>query len=83
MTALDKYDRLEATGLWRATPDDQRREVVVSLGDASLTMSDLNDCPLAHWSVAAIARANPGAMPALSAPTGNLGRTSGYFTDPC
>ena len=43
MTALSKYDRLEASGLWRPTPQDQRREVVVSIGDATLVISDMND----------------------------------------
>ena len=54
MTALSKYDRLEATGLWRATPSAQRREVVVSIGDATLVISDLNDQALTHWSLAAV-----------------------------
>ena len=27
MTALKKYARLEATGLWRERPEEQRREV--------------------------------------------------------
>ena len=57
MTALSAYDRLEATGLWRASPDDQRREVVVSIGEATLTITDLNDTALAHWSIPAVARA--------------------------
>ena len=29
MTALRKYQRLECGGLWRETPQDQRREVLV------------------------------------------------------
>ncbi|WP_420012905.1 hypothetical protein [Tateyamaria sp.] len=57
MTALSKYDRLEATGLWRPSPTAQRREVVVSIGDATLVISDLNDTALTHWSLAAIERA--------------------------
>ena len=56
MTALQKYERLEATGLWRETPDGQRREVVVSIGDATLVISDLNDTALTHWSLAAVER---------------------------
>mmetsp|Transcript_22866 Transcript_22866/g.38222 ORF Transcript_22866/g.38222 Transcript_22866/m.38222 type:complete len:338 (+) Transcript_22866:2131-3144(+) len=65
MTALSKYDRLEATGLWRTNPTAQRREVVVSIGDATLVISDLNDTALTHWSLAAIERApadGPGAV---------------------
>jgi len=43
MTALSKYDRLEATGLWRADPEAQRREVIVSIGNATLVIADIND----------------------------------------
>lgn len=56
MTALSKYERLEATGLWRSMPDGQRREVFVSIGDATLVISDLNNRALTHWSLAAIER---------------------------
>ncbi|WP_322866709.1 hypothetical protein U5922_011270 [Aquicoccus sp. G2-2] len=75
MTALSAYDRLEATGLWRATPDDQRREVIVSIGDATLTITDPADRALAHWSIPAIARANPGQRPAVFHPDGDSGET--------
>lgn len=75
MTALKQYDRLEASGLWRATADDQRREVVVSLGDATLTISDLRDVALTHWSLAALERANPGQFPAIYHPDGDPGET--------
>ncbi|GGX70846.1 hypothetical protein GCM10007385_44800 [Tateyamaria omphalii] len=57
MTALRKYDRLEATGLWRDTADAQRREVIVSIGDATLIISDLNDRAITHWSLAAVEKA--------------------------
>lgn len=75
MTALKEYQRLEATGLWRATPADQRREVIVSVGDATLTLSDLNDRALAHWSLAALERVNPGVRPAIYHPDGDPGET--------
>lgn len=71
MTALDQYSRLEAPGLWRAAPDAQRREVVVSLGAATLVITDLSDRALAHWSLAAVSRANPGDTPALFHPDGD------------
>lgn len=73
MTALKDYQRLEATGLWRAAPDAQRREVVVSLGEATLVLSDLNDQPLTHWSLAAVERGNPGHVPARYHPDGDPG----------
>lgn len=75
MTALTRYQRLEATGLWRASPEDQRREVVVSVGDATLTISGLNDRALAHWSLAALERRNPGERPAIFCPQGDSGET--------
>ena len=65
MTAFREYERLEATGLWRATPEAQRREVLVSVGEATLTISDFQGRALTHWSLAAILRKNPGRMPAI------------------
>ncbi|MEM9210516.1 MAG: hypothetical protein AAGA63_03450 [Pseudomonadota bacterium] len=64
MTAIKEYTRLESTGLWRATPDAQRREVVVSFGKASLILSDMNEVPLTHWSLAAVQR-HGNSVPAL------------------
>ncbi len=75
MTALDEYQRLEASGLWRATPDAQRTEVIVSIGDATLIITDLREQPLAHWSIPAVQRANPGRRPAIYHPDGDPGET--------
>ncbi|MEM7631105.1 MAG: hypothetical protein AAF227_03685 [Pseudomonadota bacterium] len=75
MTALNKYDRLEATGLWRATPEGQRREVVVSIGDATLVISDLNDRALTHWSLAAVERAPAAGKGAVFHPDGDPDET--------
>ena len=75
MTALTEYDRLEATGLGRAAADAQRREVLVSVGEATLTISDFNNRALAHWSLAAIDRQNPGDFPAIYSPDGDPGET--------
>lgn len=71
MTALKKYARLEASALWRANADEQRREVVVSIGDATLMISDVRDQAITHWSLAAIKRANPGVRPAIFHPDGD------------
>ena len=68
MTALTQFERLEATALWRPSADEQRREVVVSLGNATLTITDLNSVPLTHWSLGAVQRANPGTVPAIYHP---------------
>lgn len=69
MTALNKYQKLESPGLWRDTPQDQRRNVVVSFGAASLILSDpKTDLALSHWSLPALERRNPGDLPAIYAP---------------
>jgi len=75
MTVLREFQRLEAVGIWRPSPEDQRRDVIVSLGDATLTITDMRDRPLAHWSLAAVERANPGEFPALYHPDGDPGET--------
>lgn len=75
MTALQEYQRIEAAGLWRASPDAQRLDVIVSIGEATLTISDLRDRPLAHWSLAAVERANPGQTPAIYHPDGDATET--------
>jgi len=68
MTALEQYARLESTGVWRATKHAQRRDVLVSFGNASLVISDQNGSALAHWSLAAVERVNAGVRPALFSP---------------
>ena len=68
VTVLAKYQRLEAEGVWRADDVAQRRDVIVSIGDATLTISDLNETALTHWSLAAVERVNPGERPAIFTP---------------
>lgn len=68
MTALTQYARLESTGLWRPDPEGQRRDVIVSFGDATLVMTDMKGTALAHWSLPAIQRLNGSHMPALYSP---------------
>lgn len=69
MTALTEFQRLEAQGSWRQTPGARLREVVVSVGEATLILSDpKSEVPLSHWSLPAVTRLNPGEMPALYAP---------------
>ncbi|MFP7570214.1 hypothetical protein [Marivita sp. S2033] len=75
MTALKEFQRLEAAGVWRASPADQRKDVIVSLGDASVTIFDLRENVLAHWSIAAVARANKGQRPAIYHPDGDPSET--------
>lgn len=75
MVAIKKYSRLEGSALWRAQPQDQRREVIVSIGDATLMISDMRDRALTHWSLAAVVRANPGQRPAVFHPDGDPGET--------
>jgi hypothetical protein len=69
MTALKKYQRLECSGLWRETPLDQRREVLVRLGDATLVLSDPRSGEaVSHWSLPAVERMNKGQEPPVFAP---------------
>lgn len=69
MTGLTRYQRLEGTGLWRPDAQAQRREVAVRLRPTSLVLADAtNGTALAHWALTAVARANPGRMPALFRP---------------
>ena len=65
---LAKYQRLEAEGVWRRDADAQRLDVVAAVGDATLTITDVNDVALAHWSLPAIRRTNPGERPAIYSP---------------
>ncbi|PSL22124.1 hypothetical protein [Shimia abyssi] len=74
-TALEKYQRLEATGLWRAGSDAQRKDVIVSIGDATLVITDIQDRALTHWSIPAVRRHNPGERPAIFYPDGDPGET--------
>lgn len=68
MTALTEFARLESGGLWREGPDAQRREVTVSLGDATLVISDNAGRALTHWSLPAVKRVNVGERPAVFTP---------------
>lgn len=69
MTALTKYQRLEASALWREAPGLQAREVVVGLREATIVLTDpRSEAPLSQWSLPAIERLNPGQMPARFAP---------------
>lgn len=74
MTALKEYLRLESGGLWRDAPEAQRREVIVSFGDATLVLSDpRSNRALTHWSLPAVIRLNPGRSPALFSPAPDAG----------
>ncbi|WP_134726176.1 hypothetical protein [Paracoccus luteus] len=71
MTALAQYQRLESSGVWRPSPDDRLRDVVVAFGDATLILRDpRSEEPLSHWSLPAVTRLNPGQRPAIFAPGG-------------
>jgi hypothetical protein len=69
MTALHEYERLECTGLWRDGPEGQRREVIVSFGDATLVIAEAKSGrALTHWSLPAIVRLAGSSLPARFAP---------------
>lgn len=82
MTALKKYQRLECSGLWRETPEDQRREVQVRFGEATLILIDpKSGTALSHWSLPAIGRINRGEEPPVFAPGEDSGESL-ELTDP-
>lgn len=74
-TVLEKYARLESTGLWRETDDAQRREVFVSIGQATLIIHDKTNTALTHWSLPAVVRLNAGTRPALFSPAAETEET--------
>ena len=83
MTALTEFQRLEAQGAWRAGPYARLREVIVSVGDATLILSDpKSEAPLAHWSLPAVRLLNPGEMPAIYAPGADQGDETLEIDDP-
>lgn len=73
-TALKQFQRLEAPGSWRPAPGEQLREVIVSIGEATLILSDpKSDAPLTHWSLPAVERINASVKPAVYSPAGAEG----------
>lgn len=74
-TALSKYQRLEAAGIWRPDRGAQRLDVIVSVGESTLIISDTRERVLAHWSLTAVARENPGVRPAIYHPNGDPDET--------
>lgn len=75
MTALAEYDRLEATALWRRSPADQRREVLVTLGEATLTIAEFSGAILTHWSIPAVRRGPASKETVVYHPDGDPGET--------
>ncbi len=75
MTALTQYAKIEASGIWKPGPDDQRREVVVNIGESTLVIASGAGRVLTHWSLPAVRRLNPGWLPALYAPGDEGGET--------
>ncbi len=74
MTALTKYQRLEASALWRDAPGSRAREVVAGLRDVTLVLTDpRSEMPLTQWSLPAVERLNPGQMPARYGPGADAG----------
>lgn len=75
MTALEKFDRLESGGLWRDGKGADPRDVTVSFGKTTLVLSEGSGQPLAHWSLPAVRRRNPGTRPAIFAPDDEASET--------
>lgn len=54
MTALAQYERLEAPGRYFDGETAKPREVIVKFGDASLIVTNMEDLPITHWSLAGL-----------------------------
>ncbi len=59
MTALHKYEKLEALVLWRQNATAQKRELIASVGEATLMLHDSTGAFVSHWSLAAMERIDP------------------------
>ena len=74
-TAIDGLARLETPATWHQGGDADPRAVYVSIGEAELVILDRDDVALDHWSLPAMRRENPGAMPARYAPGADSAET--------
>lgn len=54
MTALDRFETLEASAVYREGPNADPIDVVVSFGGRSLMIVDLQDQAIAHWPLATL-----------------------------
>lgn len=68
MTALNEYERLECTGLWKESFTSQRQEVLILFGENSLILRNSAGMAVSHWSLPAIQRINKLEHPALYRP---------------
>lgn len=64
MTALARYDVLEAVGWYAEHAGDEPREVLVTFGVASLTILRFDEAPLAHWPLGSLVEVS-GAAPQM------------------
>jgi hypothetical protein len=68
LTAIDGLERFEAPAIWRPSEGAEPREVYVAIGEAELVILESGGAALAHWSLPALLRVNPGKIPALYRP---------------
>ncbi|MEM9048880.1 MAG: M48 family metallopeptidase [Pseudomonadota bacterium] len=54
VTALERYARLEAEGVWFDGRSARPNPVIVRFGEATLTLSGADDVPRAHWALASL-----------------------------
>ncbi|MDE0533591.1 MAG: hypothetical protein OXI01_19395 [Albidovulum sp.] len=70
MTLLPEFDVLESAGLLTLPGMYGEKPVVAKLGKTSLIILERDGSPIAHWTLTAIRRRNPGKRPAIFAPFG-------------
>ncbi|MEM7423506.1 MAG: hypothetical protein AAF334_07265, partial [Pseudomonadota bacterium] len=54
VTALDRFETLEASAVYQEGPNADPIDVVVSFGGRSLMIVDLQDQAIAHWPLATL-----------------------------
>jgi hypothetical protein len=67
MTALGRFEVLEAAGFYAESRDAPPREVLVTFGNATLTILSFDETPIAHWPLGALAEI-PGSAALTLAP---------------
>ena len=70
MTLLPEFEVLESAGLLTLAGMYGEKPVVAKLGKTSLIILERDGSPVAHWTLTAIRRTNPGKRPAIFAPFG-------------
>ena len=70
MTLIPEFEVLESLGFLTIPKKYRSKPVIAKLGKTSLILLEGDGSPIAHWTLSAIRRTNPGKRPAVFAPYG-------------